>query len=164
MRALTLASVAAAALVLSACGSATVDNSADNAADSAVPSSVAPLERNKDLDATTGESEPEGADSSESAAEPQPQDQGAQEIEEIPDAPPREEGEQELLDAMGEAGINVGGVEDQLITAARAACNQEDQVTVQAIAGQLIEQGRTELAIGEVVTLIEDTARTGYCQ
>lgn len=164
MRALTLASVAAAALVLSACSSATVDNSADNAADSAVPSSVAPLERNKDLDATTGESEPEGADSGESAAEPQAQDQGAQEIEEIPDAPPREEGEQELLDAMGEAGINVGGVEDQLITAARAACNQEDQVTVQAIAGQLIEQGRTELAIGEVVTLIEDTARTGYCQ
>lgn len=164
MRALTLASVAAAALVLSACSSATVDNSADNAADSAVPSSVAPLERNKDLDATTGESEPEEADSSESAAEPQAQDQGAQEIEEIPDAPPREEGEQELLGAIGEAGINVDGVEDQLITAARAACNQEDQVTVQAIAGQLIEQGRTELAIGEVVTLIEDTARTGYCQ
>lgn len=166
MRRLALASVAAAALVLSACSSATVDNTAEDPAAS-VPTSVAPLERNTELDNPTSspaDANSTGEQPNAGAPEPQAQDQGAQEISEIPDAPARDEKEQRFLDGVAEGGVDVAGVEDQLVGAARAACNQEDQVTVQAIAGQLIQQGRTELEIGNVVTLIEDTARTGYCQ
>ena len=59
---------------------------------------------------------------------------------------------------MAKAGVNVDGVEDQVVGAAQASC-QGDAVTAPAVAGQLIEQGRTELSHEELVRLITEQGR-----
>ena len=64
-------------------------------------------------------------------------------------------------------GVDVDGVEDQLIGAASTVCRSENsdigQVTVTAVAGQLVEQQRTELNAEDAVALIENEARAAYC-
>ena len=63
--------------------------------------------------------------------------------------------DQDFLAAVAEKGVDIDGVEDQLVGAAQASC-QGDAVTVPAVAGQLIEQGRTELSHEDVVQLITE--------
>src|SRR5699024_1774334 len=67
------------------------------------------------------------------------------------------------LDAVAGRGRDVEGVENQLVSAAHTACNPDDELTVLAVAGQLIEQGRTDKDVEEVVTLINERAQAAYC-
>ena len=66
------------------------------------------------------------------------------------------------LGRLKNAGVNVDGVEDQLLGAGKAACDEND-VTLSAVAGQLVEQQRTTMGFEELSKLITDSARTGIC-
>lgn len=66
------------------------------------------------------------------------------------------------MDKFKDAGVNVDGVEDQLLGAGKAACD-ENEVTIAAVAGQLIEQQRTTMGFEELSQLIKDSARSGIC-
>lgn len=155
----------AGALTLTACGEATVEN------DPATATSVAPLER-----APKSASSEEGTATEETAgrppagrpAEPQPQDQGAREIDEIPEQEtPRSPEDVAFLGALVDEDIDIEGVEDQLIGTASTVCvgseNVLTEATPPAVAGQLVEQGRTDLPVAEVAALIESAAKNAYC-
>lgn len=152
--------LAAGALLTGCGGSATVDDS------TATDTSVAPLERSTAASASSasaGSSEASAGRSSSSAgssAAPsdEPEDRGAREISEIPSPSPSGGPNQEFLDAVTKGGVNTEGVEDQLVGAAQAAC-QGDSVTVPAVAGQLIEQGRSELSHEQLIQLITERGR-----
>ncbi|AGF73617.1 DUF732 domain-containing protein [Corynebacterium halotolerans] len=160
-----LLATALSAFALTACGGATVEN------DPGTDTSVAPLERAPQ--STPAESDDESDDGGERPpaappASPQPQDQGAQEVSEVPTPQPERSGEDTaFLGGLSDGGIDVNGVEDQLIGAASTVCRAEEsgigEVTVTAVAGQLVEQQRTELTAEDAVALIENEARAAYC-
>ncbi|WP_070768958.1 hypothetical protein [Corynebacterium sp. HMSC04H06] len=163
MRKLIAGLAAAASLGLAACGSATVDN--DNEAEA--PTSVAPLERGSESESASA-SESESAESSTTASAPAgdraPEDRGAEEISEIPS--PEEDssaGDADFLGAAGERDIDTAGVEAQLVSAAQRVCVEEEPITLNAISGQLIEQGRTDLDYEELTRFLADEARSAYC-
>lgn len=149
----------AAGALLSGCGSATVEEG------EATDTSVAPLERSS---AASGDSSASKASESSASASgsasaertpgEEPEDRGAREISEIPAPAPAQGPDQDFLAAVAKAGVNVDGVEDQVVGAAQASC-QGDAVTAPAVAGQLIEQGRTELSHEELVRLITEQGR-----
>ena len=58
--------------------------------------------------------------------------------------------------------MNVEGVEDQLLGAGQGACG-EDDITIPAVAGQLIEQQRTDMDFDELTKLLQDNARSALC-
>ena len=165
MRKLIAGLAAAASLGLAACGSATVDN--DNEAEA--PTSVAPLERGSESESASA-SESESAESSTKDSAPAPagdrapEDRGAEEISEIP-SPEADAsaGDADFLGAVGERDIDAAGVETQLVSAAQRVCVEEEPITLNAIAGQLIEQGRTELDYEELTRFLADEARSAYC-
>lgn len=158
--------VAAVSVVATACGGATVENSSTD-------TTIAPLTRS----VAPSESPSEGADASTSAPSesvaqspeaPLPQDQPAQEVSEIPDNSLQLSGvDREYLDSLKADGVDVEGIEDQLIGTASVVCGSEgaplDEATIGAVAGQLIEQGRTTKAFEEVVDMINSSARKAYC-
>ncbi|MDO5511256.1 hypothetical protein [Corynebacterium sp.] len=152
------------ALSLTACGDATVEDDASS------PTSVAPLERapkKSTTESTTPEEEPETVDRPR-PAEPQPQDQAAREVDEVPEAAfPRTPEDVRYLGAISDAEIDVDGVEDQLIGTASTVCDGGDsdlnRSTLPAVAGQLIEQGRTDKPVEDVVEIIETAATDSYC-
>ncbi|EFM42651.1 MULTISPECIES: hypothetical protein [Corynebacterium] len=163
-------------LGLAGCDSATVDSDSGN------DTSVAPLSREKTSEESTTSSsesasrsasssqEPsESKDDSKGSAEPRngsgsansPEDRGAREISEIPSAQlPKEEAA--YLDSLKDAGVNVDGVEDQLLGAGQGACG-EDEITIPAVAGQLIEQQRSDKDFDELTKLLQDNARSALC-
>ena len=166
MRRLSHPTVAAALLaagaLLAGCGSATVDES------EATETSVAPLERSASAssaaasgassETSTSASENSSAGSSSRGTGDEPEDRGAREVSEIPAPAPDEGPNQDFLAAVSQGGVNTDGVEDQLIGAAQASC-QGDVVTVPAVAGQLIEQGRSELSHEQLTQLITEQGR-----
>ena len=135
---------AALCLGLAGCDSATVDSEPSQETE------VAPLERESDVPS-----------SSESATSKSQEDRGAREISEIPSAE-MPEPDAKYLDKLKDGGVNVDGVEDQLLGAGKAACD-ENEVTISAVAGQLIEQQRTTQSFEELSQLIKDSARSGIC-
>ena len=143
MRKLVVAG-AALCLGLAGCDSATVDSEPSQETE------VAPLERESDVPS-----------SSESATSKSQEDRGAREISEIPSAEVPEP-DAKYLDKLKDGGVNVDGVEDQLLGAGKAACD-ENEVTISAVAGQLIEQQRTTQSFEELSQLIKDSARSGIC-
>lgn len=143
MRKLVVAG-AALCLGLAGCDSATVDSEPPQETE------VAPLERKSDVPS-----------SSESATSKSQEDRGAREISEIPSAE-MPEPDAKYLDKLKDGGVNVDGVEDQLLGAGKAACD-ENEVTISAVAGQLIEQQRTTQSFEELSQLIKDSARSGIC-
>lgn len=158
-----------ATTTFAACGSATVDSDSEVSPDS----TVAPLERGSSEESEKPEDSTSAATSSSkaaesstkattSASEPAPEDRGAREVEEAP-TPQVSNSDAGYLDAVASGGIDVAGVENQLVSAAHTACNPDDEVTVLAVAGQLIEQGRTDKDVEEVVTLINERAQAAYC-
>lgn len=156
----------AGALVLSACGGSTVTSDDLDENTDPVESSVA--ETDGQTDAETGddaetESSATSEESETSGTEPAPQDQGAREISEIP---PSESGassdDQRFLESLSLRGIDVVNVESQLIGTAQTVCAGAS-ATASAVAGQLVEQGRTDLPYEEVAELIESSARSAYC-
>ena len=135
---------AALCLGLAGCDSATVDSEPPQETE------IAPLERESDAPS-----------SSENSASKSQEDRGAREISEIPSAEVPEP-DAKYLDKLKDAGVNVDGVEDQLLGAGKAACD-ENEVTISAVAGQLIEQQRTTQSFEELSQLITDSARSGIC-
>ena len=135
---------AALCLGLAGCDSATVDSEPPQETE------IAPLERESDAPS-----------SSENSASKSQEDRGAREISEIPSAEVPEP-DAKYLDKLKDAGVNVDGVEDQLLGAGKAACD-ENEVTISAVAGQLIEQQRTTMGFEELSQLIKDSARSGIC-
>ena len=135
---------AALCLGLAGCDSATVDSEPPQETE------IAPLEREADAPS-----------SSENSASKSQEDRGAREISEIPSAEVPEP-DAKYLDKFKDAGVNVDGVEDQLLGAGKAACD-ENEVTIAAVAGQLIEQQRTTMGFEELSQLIKDSARSGIC-
>ena len=160
----------AAALGLSACGSATVESE-----NSPEQTKVAPLERSSQpasASESASEASSQSADSSDeksssessaASASDEPEDRGAREISAIP-SPSRTQGpEQDFLAAVQKAGVKTEGAEDQIIGAGQAACNEGDAVTIPAVAGQLIEQGRAPLSHEELTAVLTDQARGTLC-
>ena len=135
---------AALCLGLAGCDSATVDSEPPQETE------IAPLERESDAPS-----------SSENSASKSQEDRGAREISEIPSAEVPEP-DAKYLDKFKDAGVNVDGVEDQLLGAGKAACD-ENEVTIAAVAGQLIEQQRTTMGFEELSQLIKDSVRSGIC-
>ena len=135
---------AALCLGLAGCDSATVDSEPPQETE------VVPLERESDAPS-----------SSESATSKSQEDRGAREISEIPSAEVPEP-DAKYLDKLKDAGVNVDGVEDQLLGAGKAVCD-ENEVAISAVAGQLIEQQRTTQSFEELSQLIKDSARSGIC-
>ena len=173
MRAPLAAAILAAAGLLAACGSATVEQE--------TPTSIAPLETTALSDAPSSESAEASASASGSASasessasassEPESeaaavataQDEGARAISEAPAPAPLVDRDADYLAALTQSGINTEGVEDQLLGVGQNSCEGQDSVTIGAVAGQLIEQGRTQLPHEQVVALIMNTAMAAYC-
>lgn len=159
-----LVAVLTGALTLSACGEATVEN--DPTATSVAPLERAPRE-------STSETATESAKSTvprqrPADPQPQPQDQGAREVDEIPaQEVPRSPEDVTFLGDLTDEDVDVEGVEDQLIGTAATVCGGGDNdlttATLPAVAGQLVEQGRSDLPVDEVAALIESAARNAYC-
>lgn len=155
----------AGTLTLTACGGATVES------DPTTATSAAPPARSADDDApetSPGEGEPASPPPAGRPAGPQLQDQGAREIDEIPEQEtPRSPADVVFLGDLTDAGIDVEGIEDQLIGTAATVCVSGENVlaeaTPQAVAGQLVAQGRTDLTVGEAAGLIETAAENAYC-
>ncbi len=163
-------------LGLAGCDSATVDSDSGN------DTSVAPLSREKTSEESTTSSSESASSSASSSEEPSeskhdskgsaeprngsgsansPEDRGAREISEIPSAQlPKEEAA--YLDSLKDAGVNVDGVEDQLLGAGQGACG-DDEITIPAVAGQLIEQQRSDKDFDELTKLLQNNARSALC-
>ena len=160
----------AAALGLSACGSATVESE-----NSPEQTKVAPLERSSQpasASESASEASSQSADSSDeksssessaASASDEPEDRGAREISAIPSPSQTQGPEQDFLAAVQKAGVETEGAEDQIIGAGQAACNEGDAVTIPAVAGQLIEQGRAPLSHEELTAVLTDQARDTLC-
>lgn len=160
----------AAALGISACGSATVESE-----NSPEQTKVAPLERSPQpasASESASEASSQSADSSDeksssessaASAGDEPEDRGAREISAIPSPRQTQGPEQDFLAAVQKAGVKTEGAEDQIIGAGQAACNEGDAVTIPAVAGQLIEQGRAPLSHEELTTVLTDQARDTLC-
>lgn len=165
-----VALVGVVATAVTACGGATVENSPSETSiapltRSVAPSSDASASPSEDAESSTAAASEPGAERPEA---PLPQDQPAQEVSEIPDNSLQLSGaDREYLDALKAEGVDVEGVEDQLIGTASVVCGSEgaplDGATIGAVAGQLIEQGRTTKAFEELVTSIDSSARKAYC-
>lgn len=154
-----------ATFTLAACGSATVESGSEVSPDA----TVAPLERGDGGLSSSSESETseersskESTEASTSKSEPAPEDRGAQEVEQAP-TPQVDTSNAGFLDAVAGGGVDITGVENQLVSAAHTACDPDDDVTVLAVAGQLVEQERTDKDVEEVVALINEQAQAAYC-
>lgn len=160
-----ITALAATALTLGACGGgATVDNG------SGAPSTVAPLAKpSKTATATsevastsarpTSTSQPGGG-----AAAPAPRDEAVQEVSSLPTAQARPAKEQKYLDELSKQGIKVEGVEDQMVSVASGVCvKEEGNTTVGAVAGQLVEQHRTDKKPEDIAGILVKSAKEAYC-
>ncbi|NME88933.1 hypothetical protein [Corynebacterium stationis] len=152
-----------AAFTLAACGSATVESGSEISPDD----TIAPLERGEGEltsapETSSSKAAAASSEASTSASEPAPEDRGAQEVEKAP-TPQVDNSDAGYLDAIAGSGVDISGVENQLISAAHTACNPDDEVTVLAVAGQLVEQERTDKDVEEVATLINEHAQAAYC-
>lgn len=181
------ASLAAAlttgALVLAACGSATVEDeapetlskSSTQATKSTAASST--TSQGSDKDGKDGKKSSEGSTTAKSGsgqnsagnnnAAPAPQtaggsDRGAQEIDEIPETNPFEGENAAFLDDVRALGVDVAGVEGQVVSAGYLVCDEQTAI-LQAVAGQLIGQERTDRDFEDLVDKLTESARGRFC-
>ena len=172
---LALASVGAAA-TLTACGGATVDSDDVKGSETTVTETTASAETSSSESATqsstasstasfTATSTASGSTAASSSANAQggPQDRPAREIESMPEqANAYSAQEQAYLDHLRENGVNIEGVEDQLTATGASVC-ANDTITRDAVAGQLVEQRRTDMTPEALGQLLTDTARANLC-
>ena len=121
---------------LTACGGATVDSEdvTETAATSATETATSATESG-----TASATESATASSSRNGAGDQP----AREVETVPtQVPSYAPEEQAFLDHLRQNGVNVDGLEDQLTATGFTVCD-DDTITRDAVAGQLVEQRRT---------------------
>ena len=144
----TIASVAA----LAGCGGATVDS--DDVTETATATSTSE---------TTETASSTAAVERSSSASGGASDQPAREVTEVPQqASAFTPAEEAYLAGLRENGVNIDGVEDQLTATGATVC-EDDLITRDAVAGQLVEQRRTDMDAAGVATLIDDTARANLC-
>lgn len=148
------------ALPLAACGgSATVSKTDETVTPTAPVSST-------ESSAATSVTETARATSTVNPAPAQsagPVDKPASAIETLPEqASHFSPEEQAYLDYLSENGLNVAGVEDQLTATGLNVC-ADDLITRDAVAGQLVEQRRTDMAPDALGQLIVDAARANLC-
>ena len=145
----TIASVAA----LAGCGGATVDS--DDVTETATATSTSETTETASSSTTAVE---RSSSASGGAA-----DQPAREVTEVPQqASAFTPAEEAYLAGLRENGVNIDGVEDQLTATGATVC-EDDLITRDAVAGQLVEQRRTDMDAAGVATLIDDTARANLC-
>ncbi|AZA10522.1 hypothetical protein [Corynebacterium gerontici] len=142
----------ALALSLTACGSATVEDS---------PTSVAPLSK-------TASSSTSKAPKKKQQPSEENQDRPAQEIDNVPDQQlVLSKEDKAYLSGLKDQGVNTEGVERELLNVASLVCTKDDNpvnsATVQAVAGQLVEQGRSDKSFEETAKAIESGAAKAYC-
>ena len=154
----TLARTTAVALLtfgVAACGSSTVESSEVTSSTTTKTS-------------TTSSSTKTSAPKSSEKSAPEITDPQAKRVDEAPDGQMKlSEADDSYLGALEKAGIDVDGVEDQLIGTGRAACadapEEEREVIALAIAGQLVAQGRSQESAEEVAKTIASSAKKAYC-
>lgn len=154
----TLATTTAIALLtfgVAACGSSTVESSEVTSSTTTKTS-------------TTSSSTKTSAPKSSEKSAPKITDPQAKRVDEAPDGQMKlSEADDSYLGALEKAGIDVDGVEDQLIGTGRAACadapEEERQVIALAIAGQLVAQDRSQDSAEEVAKIIASSAEKAYC-
>lgn len=156
----TLTCTLTLALPLAACGgSATVSKTDETATPTAPVTST-------ESSAATSVTETARATSTVNPAPAQsagPVDKPASAIETLPEqASHFSPEEQAYLDYLSENGLNVAGVEDQLTATGLNVC-ADDLITRDAVAGQLVEQRRTDMAPDALGQLIVDAARANLC-
>ncbi|MEB2596067.1 DUF732 domain-containing protein [Corynebacterium amycolatum] len=153
-----LATTTAVALLtfgVAACGSSTVESSEVTSSTTTKTS-------------TTSSSTKTSAPKSSEKSAPEITDPQAKRVDEAPDGQMKlSEADDSYLGALEKAGIDVDGVEDQLIGTGRAACadapEEEREVIALAIAGQLVAQGRSQESAEEVAKTIASSAKKAYC-
>lgn len=148
---------------LTACGGATVDSEdvTETAATSATETATSATESGtaSATESATASSAAAPGSSSRNGAGDQP----AREVETVPtQVPAYAPEEQAFLDHLRQNGVNVDGLEDQLTATGFTVCD-DDTITRDAVAGQLVEQRRTDMDAGTVATLLSDTARANLC-
>lgn len=155
---------AAAAVAVAACGGATVDS--DDVTDTPTVASEAETESETETTETAETSETSEVPSSSAVVSSQSKrvdDQPAREVTDVPQQAsafsPQEEA---YLATLRESGVNVDGIEDQLTATGATVC-ADDLITRDAVAGQLVEQRRTDMDAAGVAALISDTARANLC-
>lgn len=144
---------------LTACGGATVDSEdvTETAATSATETATSATE------SATGSAAASSAAAPGSSSRNGAGDQPAREVETVPtQVPSYAPEEQAFLDHLRQNGVNVDGLEDQLTATGFTVCD-DDTITRDAVAGQLVEQRRTDMDAGTVATLLSDTARANLC-
>lgn len=154
----TLATTAAVALLtfgVAACGGSTVESSEVTSSTTTKTS-------------TTSSSTKTSAPKPSETSAPEITDPQAKRVDEAPDGQMKlSEADDSYLEALESAGIDVDGVEDQLIGTGRAACadapEEERQVIALAIAGQLVAQDRSQDSAEEVAKIIASSAKKAYC-
>ncbi|MDK4320479.1 hypothetical protein QPX52_10235 [Corynebacterium propinquum] len=175
--------LASGALVLAACGSATVEDeepetlskSSTTASESTAASSSKSKDADKDSKDGKSSKESEKKDSGantagQNNAEPAPQaggsggsrDRGAQEIDEIPNTNNFEGDNAAFLDDVRALGVDVDGVEGQVISAGYLVCDDQTAI-LQAVAGQLIGQDRTDREFEDLADNLAESARKHFC-
>lgn len=146
-----LATIASAA-ALAGCGGATVDS--DDVTETATATSTSETTETASSTTVVERSSSAGGDAS---------DQPAREVTEVPQqASAFTPAEEAYLAGLRENGVNIDGVEDQLTATGVTVC-EDDLITRDAVAGQLVEQRRTDMDAAGVATLIDDTARANLC-
>lgn len=157
---LAAASVALTFGLVACGGSATVEGTATPAsASSATASATASTTGSASASATASASAQPKA-----SASRVPADRPAREVTSIPEqAPVFNAAEQAYLEHLRTNGLNVDGVQDQLAATGYTVCG-EDTVTRDAVAGQLVEQRRTDMEPLALANLITDTAREHLCK
>ena len=155
---------AAAAVAVAACGGATVDS--DDVTDTPTVASEAETESETETTETAETTETSEAPSSSAVVSSQSKrvdDQPAREVTDVSQQAsafsPQEEA---YLATLRESGVNVDGIEDQLTATGATVC-ADDLITRDAVAGQLVEQRRTDMDAAGVAALISDTARANLC-
>ncbi|OFT76731.1 hypothetical protein HMPREF3104_04585 [Corynebacterium sp. HMSC30G07] len=152
------------ALPLAACGgSATVSKTDAPATPTASATSAATSATDTATGTATATSPSASAGNPAPAQSAGPVDKPASAIESLPQqASHFSAEEQAYLDYLSENGLNVAGVEDQLTATGLNVC-ADDLITRDAVAGQLVEQRRTDMAPDALGQLIVDAARANLC-
>nr|WP_288869666.1 hypothetical protein [uncultured Corynebacterium sp.] len=146
---------------LTACGGATVDS--EDVTETAATSATETATETATESATGSAAASSAGGAPRSSSRNGAGDQPAREVETVPtQVPSYAPEEQAFLDHLRQNGVNVDGLEDQLTATGFTVCD-DDTITRDAVAGQLVEQRRTDMDAGTVATLLSDTARANLC-
>ena len=139
-------------------------------AGSSESSAVAPLSKSaRATESSTSSSGDSSSTKSSGESKTQtPQDREAREVSEVPSSGQQlSERDQNYLKELKDNSINVDGAEGSLIGTASGVCQSQDtkniDVMTLAVAGQLVEQGRTQQKPEEVAAVLARAAKSAYC-